>query len=51
MKVPLHKYTFKVRPVREWLECQCRGRVLNPGGRVITFGYHSVSMGKSRGYR
>lgn len=25
-------------------------RVLKPGGRVITFGYHSVSMGKSRGF-
>jgi hypothetical protein len=25
-------------------------RILKPGGRVITFGYHSVSMGKSRGF-
>ena len=25
-------------------------RVLSPGGIVITFGYHSVSMGKSRGF-
>ena len=26
-------------------------RIINPGGRVITFGYHSVSMGKIRGFR
>jgi len=25
-------------------------RILKPNGRVITFGYHSVSMGKSRGF-
>ena len=25
--------------------------VLNPGGRVITFGYHSVSMGTRRGFQ
>ena len=25
--------------------------VLIPGGTVITFGYHSVSMGKSRGFK
>jgi hypothetical protein len=25
-------------------------RILTPHGRVITFGYHSVSMGKSRGF-
>lgn len=25
-------------------------RILKPNGRVITFGYHSISMGKSRGF-
>lgn len=25
-------------------------KVLEPGGVVITFGYHSVAMGKSRGF-
>ena len=25
--------------------------LLNPGGIVITFGYHSVSMGKKRGFK
>ncbi len=25
-------------------------RILKPGGRVVTFGYHSVSMGKVRGF-
>lgn len=25
-------------------------RILNDGGKVITFGYHSVSMGSSRGF-
>lgn len=25
-------------------------RIMNVGGRVITFGYHSVSMGKRRGF-
>ena len=26
-------------------------KILNKGGIVITFGYHSVSMGKSRGFK
>lgn len=25
--------------------------ILTPNGKVLTFGYHSVSMGKSRGYK
>jgi len=29
MKVPLHKYTFKPRPMREWVECVCEGKTLN----------------------
>ena len=27
-----------------------KGFKLNKNGRVITFGYHSISMGKSRGF-
>jgi len=129
MRCPLKKYTFAVRPIREWVESNATGHVLNlfagqtklackeirndawpeapahyhmdaldfvkswtgdpfdtvildppysyrksmelysgvmvssfktmkdhlpkimsPGGRVITFGYHSVSMGATRGF-
>ena len=129
LKCPLHRYTFKVRTIREWVESNCRGytlnlfagftelqihelrndidiealsehhldaldfaqqyegtcfdtilldppysyrksmemykgnkcssfkrlkdslcRLLNPYGQVITFGYHSVSMGMNRGF-
>lgn len=28
-RCPLHRYTFSVRPIREWVEKQCEGRVLN----------------------
>jgi len=28
-KCPLHRYTFSVRPIREWVEKECEGRVLN----------------------
>ena len=132
MKIPLHKYTFSRKPIREWVEENSYGKVLNLfagktklnldevrndedktmnagfnmealefikfaiknkmkfdtiildppyayrksmemynghkaskfnqvkdllkeilvcGGRVITFGYHSVSMGKGRGFK
>lgn len=129
LKTPLNKYTFSVRPIREWVEKNSCGKVLNlfagktrlnldefrvdkdetmdadfygdafdfisqckdkfdtiildppyayrksmemynghkasrfnkvkdllserlnKGGRVITFGYHSVSMGKTRGFK
>ena len=129
MRCPLHRYTFSVKPIRNWVECNCEGPVLNlfagntllavdetrndlnlempanfhldaleflrtwtgprfqtilldppyayrksmelyrgivcspfrqlkdaiggcirPKGIVITFGYHSVSMGSARGY-
>lgn len=130
MKTPLNKYTFSVKPIRNWVEENCEGLVLNlfagktklsisetrvdsnpempadyhmdaleflrtwkfktrfntilldppyayrksmemynghvaspfkqlkdeipkimyNGGKVITFGYHSVSMGKTRGF-
>lgn len=26
---PLHRYTFSVRPIREWVEKNCEGKVLN----------------------
>jgi tRNA G10 N-methylase Trm11 len=29
IKCPLYKYTFKVRPIREWVEYECEGKVLN----------------------
>jgi hypothetical protein len=29
IRCPLHRYTFSVRPIREWLERTCEGRVLN----------------------
>lgn len=29
IKCPLNKYTFSVRPIREWVEDQCEGKVLN----------------------
>ncbi|MFC0514651.1 hypothetical protein ACFFGT_10580 [Mucilaginibacter angelicae] len=130
IRCPLHRYTFSVRQIREWVEQQCEGRVLNlfagrtklavdelrndldttmpadqhldalaflrewrgaafrtilldppyayrksmelyrgivcspfrqlkdaipaclePGGIVITFGYHSVVMGRARGFQ
>jgi hypothetical protein len=129
IKCPLHRYTFAVKPIREWVESNCEGKVLNlfagitklnvdevrndlneesiaeyhidavqflrgwtgekfdtvlldppyayrksmemyngivcspfkqlkdelikvlkPGGKVITFGYHSNTMGKQRGF-
>lgn len=129
IKCPLNKHTFKIKPIREWVEAECVGltlnlfagytklninetrvdsdknakadyyedalgfvatwknkkfdtilldppysyrksmefyngntcssfkrlkdilpKILNDGGRVITFGYHSVSMGKNRGF-
>jgi len=128
MKTPLHKYTFSRKPIRDWVEKNSKGKVLNlfagktklnldeyrvdadktmnadlyidafnfvkgckakfdtiildppyayrksiemyngykaskfnmikdlirnilnPNGIVITFGYHSISMGKSRGF-
>ena len=129
IRCPLHRYTFSVRPIREWVEQVCEGKVLNlfagqtlldvneirndlnpdmpadyhldalaflrcwtgatfdtvlldppyafrksmemykgmvcspfrqlkdeiphvlsPGGLVITFGYHSVVMGRQRGF-
>lgn len=128
LKVPLNKYTFSIKPIREWVEKNSEGkvlnlfagktkldldevrvdadkmmiadwygdaydfvkncedkfdtiildppyayrksmemynghkasrfnevknlipRILNKSGKVITFGYHSVSMGKSRGF-
>jgi tRNA G10 N-methylase Trm11 len=29
IKCPLHRYTFSVRPIREWVEQNCEGRTLN----------------------
>ena len=29
IRSPLHRYTFSVKPIREWIESQCEGRVLN----------------------
>lgn len=29
LKCPLHKYTFKVRKIREWVEVNCMGYTLN----------------------
>ena len=29
MKTPLHKYTFSRKPIREWVESNSKGRVLN----------------------
>ena len=29
IKCPLHRYTFSIRPIREWVESNCEGRVLN----------------------
>jgi hypothetical protein len=29
IRCPLHRYTFSVRPIREWVESNCEGRVLN----------------------
>ena len=29
MQVPLNRYTFKVKRIREWIEARCEGRVLN----------------------
>lgn len=130
IRCPLHRYTFSVKPIREWVERSCEGNVLNlfagntklkvnetrndlnpempadfhldaveflrnwkgppfhtilldppyayrksmelykgivcspfrqlkdaigdcihPDGIVITFGYHSIVMGKTRGYQ
>lgn len=28
-RCPLHRYTFSVRPIRNWVEAQCDGKVLN----------------------
>lgn len=29
IKCPLHRYTFSVKPIREWVELNCEGRTLN----------------------
>ncbi len=29
IKCPLNKYTFSIKPIREWVERECEGRVLN----------------------
>src|ERR1700733_1569622 len=29
IRCPLHRYTFSVRPIRDWVERVCEGRVLN----------------------
>ncbi len=29
IRCPLNRYTFAVRPIREWVEAECEGRVLN----------------------
>jgi hypothetical protein len=29
IRVPLHRYTFSIRPVRTWVENVCEGKVLN----------------------
>ena len=29
LQAPLHRYTFSVKPIREWVESHCKGRVLN----------------------
>jgi len=29
IKCPLHRYTFSVRPIREWVEKNCEGKTLN----------------------
>jgi hypothetical protein len=29
IKCPLHRYTFSVKPIREWVESECEGDVLN----------------------
>lgn len=29
IKCPLHRYTFTVKPMREWAELNCTGKVLN----------------------
>lgn len=29
IRCPLHRYTFSVRPIRQWVERHCEGKVLN----------------------
>ena len=29
IKCPLNKYTFRIKPIREWVENECEGRTLN----------------------
>ena len=29
IKCPLHRYTFQIKPIREWTEKNCTGRTLN----------------------
>ena len=29
IKCPLHRYTFQVKPIKEWAESNCSGKVLN----------------------
>ena len=29
IKTPLHRYTFDVKPIREWVEHNCIGKTLN----------------------
>lgn len=29
IKCPLHRYTFKIKPIRQWVERNCEGKTLN----------------------
>ncbi len=29
LKCPLHRYTFSIKPIREWTERNCEGKTLN----------------------
>lgn len=43
IKCPLNKYTFKIKPIRDWVEGNCEGRVLN-----LFAGYTKLSVDEVR---
>jgi len=43
IKCPLHRYTFSVKPIRDWVEAQCEGKVLN-----LFAGYTRLNVDETR---
>lgn len=42
IKCPLHRYTFSVKPIREWVEKNCDGKTLNLFAGKVKLNIHEV---------